>query len=188
MDRREAVVKISWILKSAYLAPSVFTALVSCKGDVDESKLTVFNKEQNDLVKAIADTILPRTDTPSASDVQVDLYMDLLLNDVYDEPTRKSFLEGLEQFNENCKAFTRHTFSHLDGEERHAYLEKLDKKANSEKKDGWEAFFTRFKALTVQIYFSTEQGVKQNLDYVPLPGDYEGDVALGDNARIMVGN
>lgn len=188
MDRREAVVKISWILKSAYLVPSVFTGLLSCKGGVDDFELAVLGKEQHRLVRAMADTVLPRTETPSASDVHVDLYMDLLLSDVFDDTYRKSFLQGLKQFDENCREFTGKKFLGLTKKERQEYLKELEGKANLVKKDKEEAFFTRFKALVVQLYFSTEQGVKQNLEYVPLPGTYQGDVELGPDSKIMIGN
>lgn len=188
MERREAIVKISWILKSAYLAPSIFTGLLSCKSEVSNSDLFVFSKQQDELVNAISDTILPRTKTPSASDVKVDKYMDLLLKDVFEKIHKKSFINGLNQFDKNCKAFTGRKFVDLNQTDRYDYLDKLDKKVNAEKKAGFEPFFSRFKNLTVTIYFSTEQGVKQNLNYTPVPGPYLGDVELAAGAKIMIGN
>ena len=60
MERREAVKKVSWILKSAFFAPAILTALQGCESKISETKeLFVLNNEQNDLVKAIADTIIP---------------------------------------------------------------------------------------------------------------------------------
>lgn len=188
MKRREAVVKISWILKSAYLAPAIFTGLMSCKSEVSNSDLFVFSKQQDELVNAISDVILPRTQSPSASDVKVDKYMDLMLKDVFDKTYKKEFLNGLQQFDENCKSFTGRSFVDLNPDDRYFYLDKLDKKVNTEKKDKFEAFFGKFKRLTVTIYFLTEQGIKQNLNYAPVPGPYKGDVVLVPGAKIMIGN
>lgn len=188
MERREAVIKISWILKSVYLAPSVFTGLLSCKSDVSSSNLYVLNKEQNNLVIAIADTILPRTDTPSASDVKVNLYMDIMLNEVFEELYKNSFLNGLEQFDKNCTAFTDSNFIELNDAKKLDYLNRLDKEANAINKTKLEPFFYKFKQLVVSIYFSTEEGVKENLNYVPVPGPYQGDVEFKAGTRIMKGN
>lgn len=188
MERREAVIKISWILKSVYLAPSIFTGLISCKSHVSDSNLYVFNKEQNKLVIAIADIILPRTETPSASDVEVNLYLDQMLNEVFEDAYKNSFLKGLDGFNENCKAFTGNDFLGLNEAEKQDYLHRLDKEAYGVEKADLEPFFSRFKELVVKIYFSTEEGVKQNLDYAPLPGPYKGDVELATGAKIMIGN
>ena len=188
MERREAIIKISWIIKSAYLAPTVFTGLMSCKSEVSSSQFYVFNENQDKLVRAIADTILPRTKTPSASDVKVNRYLDLMLNEVYDEAYKSSFLKGLQQFNENCVAYTDNRFLDLKEAEKLDYLNKLDTVAYAEKKPKMEPFYRRFKELVVALYFSTEEGVKQNLNYVPIPGPYEGEVEVTENTRIMKGN
>ncbi|GGW39441.1 gluconate 2-dehydrogenase subunit 3 family protein [Arenibacter certesii] len=188
MERREAVIKISWILKSVYLAPAIFTGLTSCKSDVSSSHLYVFSENQDKLVRAIADTILPRTETPSASDVEVNLYMDLMLKEVYDDAYKDSFLKGLQQFDENCVAYTDNRFFDLKEAEKLDYLNRLDTVAYGEERAGLEPFYRRFKELVVAIYFSTEEGVKQNLKYVPIPGPYEGDVEVTAATRIMKGN
>lgn len=188
MERREAVIKISWILKSVYLAPAIFTGLTSCKSDVSSSNLYVFNREQDKLVTSIADIILPRTETASASDVKVNLYMDLMLKEVYDDAYKDSFLNGLEQFDEHCLAFTGSRFLDLANVEKHEYLDRLDKEVYAVKKEKFEPFYRKFKELVVAIYFSTEEGVIQNLEYVPLPGPYQGDVEVTASTRIMKGN
>ncbi len=92
MERREAVIKISWILKSAFLAPTLLTVLQSCQDQVLSAReLLVLSDEQDDLIIAIADTILPRTASPSASDVKVDRFIDLLLKDVFEEDVKQKF-------------------------------------------------------------------------------------------------
>ena len=53
-----------------------------------------FDKHQNDTVTAIAELIIPRTDTPGAKDARVNEYIDLLLSDGPHE-SRVRFLEGL---------------------------------------------------------------------------------------------
>jgi len=49
-------------------------------------------------------------------------------------------------------------------------------------------FYFTFKQLVITIYFSSEEGVKQNLNYQPIPGSFLGDVGLKAGDKIMVGN
>jgi hypothetical protein len=189
MERREAVIKISWILKSAFLAPTILTVLQSCQDQVLHSRdLLVLNDEQDELIKAIADTILPRTASPSASDVKVDRFMDLLLQDVFEEEVKQKFIQGLSQFDEDCKSNTGSRFVELNESEQTAYLEKIDNEIMEQEYDELVPFYYTFKHLTITIYFTTEQGVKQNLNYNPIPGNFIGEVDLGPDDKIMIGN
>lgn len=189
MKRREAVIKMSWILKSALLAPTILTVLQNCQGKVLNSRdLLVLNDEQDDLINAIADTILPRTDSPSASDVKVDRFMDLLLQDVFEEDVKQKFLQGLSQFDSDCQNSMGSSFVDLIESERYDYLEKIDKEIMEQEYNDLVPFYYTFKHLTITIYFTTEQGVKQNLNYMPIPGSYVGEVDLKPEDKIIIGN
>ena len=189
MERREAVIKISWILKSAFLAPTILTFLQSCQDEVVNTRdLLVLNDKQDDLIKAIADTIIPRTTTPSASDVNVDRFIDLLLKDVFEEDIKQSFLNGLTQFDKDCETITGNSFVDLDETAQYTYLEKVDKEIMEKEYDEFAPFYYTFKHLIITIYFTTEQGVKQNLHYDPIPGDYIGEIDLKEGDKIRIGN
>lgn len=43
------------------------------------------------------------------------------------------------------------------------------------------------KALILMTYFTSEKGVKQNLDYVVIPGEYNGSMDLPADGKVMVG-
>ncbi|MEW2923126.1 gluconate 2-dehydrogenase subunit 3 family protein [Muricauda sp. ANG21] len=191
MERREAVVKISWVVASTLFMPSVFTVIQGCKEKGSKiGKLHVFNDEQCKLVMAISDTIIPKTKTPSASEVDVYKYLDLLLKDAFENRFRESFLDGLEQFNKNCQTFHEINFSSLSEEERNLYLEKVEEECIKRKneRNGEFPFFLKIKELVISIYFSTEEGIKQNLNYSPVPGPYIGEVEYKEGDKIMVGN
>ena len=148
MERREAIIKISWILKSVFLAPSLLTFLQSCQNQVVNTRdLMVLNDYQDSLIKAIADTILPRTESPSASDVKVDRFIDLLLHDVFDEEVKQKFLLGLSQFDEDCESITGNRFLKLTETEQYTYLEKIDKEIMEQEYDELVPFYYTFKHL-----------------------------------------
>ena len=189
MERREALIKTSWILKSAFLTPTLLSFLQSCQETVSRTKnQLILDDKQDNLVKAIADCIIPRTKTPSASDVGVNKFIDLLLTDVFNKEVRQQFLTGLDEFDKECQLAMGKKFAKLSTDNRNEYLENFDKKVMSKTYEDTVPFYYTFKHLTITSYFSTEEGVKQNLNYVPVPGTYKGEVPYTEGDKIMIGN
>ena len=186
MKRREAT---GWILKSAVFTPGLVSALQGCQQKLDETvDLRVLDQQQYQLCNAIADTILPKTGSPSASEVRVVEFMDLLLNDVFEPGVVDSFIEGLREFDDLCVAETGSSFSKMKPEDRAAYLNSVDQDVMGQSYEDKVPFYYTFKRLCITTYFSSEQGVKQNLDYQPVPGSYQADVELKPGEKISVGN
>lgn len=189
MKRRQALSTSGWIAASAIFGPGFVLALQSCASEtVLSEELLVFSPGKFALTSAIADTILPRTDSPSASEVNVPEFMDVLLRDVFSNEAKDHLLDGLEQFDLDCKAATGKSFVKLDASEQHDYLSPLDQKVMSANYPDKIPFYYTFKKLCLSIYYSTEQGIKQNLNYNPIPGSYQGDIALSVDGIIEVGN
>ena len=65
---------------------------------------TGLTEAQLAMVNAIADTIIPRTDTPSASDVGVASFVDVIVSENYDDAERDRFTAGLEAIDVNARA------------------------------------------------------------------------------------
>ena len=189
MNRREAIKKSTWIAKSAIFAPGLISAIQSCQLKVKEKEnLLVLNSQQHQLIEAIADTIIPKTDSPSASEVKVPQFLDLLLKDVFDQEVTGKFLTGLAQFDEDCKVATGKSFVQLNQLDRNDYLDPVDREVMGKEYDELVPFYFTFKQLCVGTYYSTEQGIKQNLNYQPVPGQFQSDIALESGDKIMVGN
>ncbi|MDH3711422.1 MAG: gluconate 2-dehydrogenase subunit 3 family protein [Cyclobacteriaceae bacterium] len=189
MNRRQALHKTSWILKSTLFAPSLLSAIQACRPQVEsDNDLQVLDVAQNKLVTAIADTIIPRTDTPGASDVKVHRFLDVLLKDVFEEEVKEKFLSGLSEFNQECQSATGSDFIDLSAGDRGTYLTPLDREVMGQSYEKEVPFYYTFKHLMTTIYFSSEQGAKQNLNYRPVPGPYEGDIAYHPGDKITIGN
>ncbi len=150
--------------------------------------MQVFDDEQYLLTRAIADTILPRTDSPSASDVKVPEFMDLLLQDVFESEASTLFLKGLEDFENTCLKKSGQSFTSMTEQEKHTYLTEVDEKMLGATHSDKVPFYATFKQLCIRIYYSTEEGIKQNLNYNPIPEGYQGDVALRPGDKVEVGN
>ena len=188
MKRRTVLNRSGWILGSAVFGTTLITAIEACQPNLQQEEGLILDHDQLQQVKALANTIIPKTDTPSASEVGVPQYIDLLLKDVFKPEAVREFMEGLASLNGACQAQSGKAFTDLSEEQRHDFLLAIEKDVYSVDPDREMPFYISFKKLCVSIYFTTEQGIKQNLVYNPIPGGYQGDVALESGDKIEVGN
>ena len=189
MDRRTALRKTSWMLKSTLLAPGLLSAIQACREAVqEEGPLLVLSSSQLKLVSALADTIIPPTDTPSASETAVPQFLDLLLQDVFDDEVKQKFLTGLREFDQECLSVTDSNYLDLSAAEQRSYLEQVDAEVMTATYQDEVPFYYSFKHLVTMIYFSSEAGVKQNLQYRPIPGPFKGDMEYNPGEKITLGN
>jgi len=132
--------------------------------------LEVLTPAQAELVSILSDLVIPRTDTPGASDVGVTGFIDHLLGAWYHADERAQFLAGLAEI--DTRAGGRFTAIPAAGQAR--LLESLD---GAEGKAGSaESEFRRLKALTVYGYFTSERVVKEVTRDPVIPGRFEGCV------------
>ncbi len=96
MHRRE-VLRLLATGSLLQLAPSNLFAVLREAHSLIQSQAAprTLNAHQQVTVKAMAEMIIPRTDTPGASDVGAAEFIDLILTEWYDEAERARFLSGL---------------------------------------------------------------------------------------------
>ncbi len=114
---------------------------------VDEDvPFRTLNASQQALVTALAESIIPETDTPGATAVQVPQFIDLILTEWMSDDERAAFLAGLSDI--DAKGFTR-----MSAAQRNEALTALD--AARGDATGAGHTFGRLKALTVYGYFTS---------------------------------
>ena len=138
--------------------------------------LRVFSPEQNELVTTIAEMIIPETDTPGATTVRVNEFVDLLLADWSKDEDRTRFLAGLDAIDHEARATYARRFVELGPAERALTLTALD--GAREASDGAGFTFGHLKRLTVYGYFTSELVQKNVLKTSMWPGRYDGCVGI----------
>lgn len=134
----------------------------------------VLTPDQHQLVSALADLILPRTDTPGATDVGVTPFIDGLLADWFPEDERHQFLAGLDQLDRRAVQQYRGSFPTLDPDTQLAFAATLDGMEGAP--GSAEASFSRLKELTVYGYFTSKTVARDILQDPVIPGRFEGCV------------
>jgi hypothetical protein len=84
------------------------------------------------MVVAIADTIIPETDTPGARAAQVDQFVDILLTDHFAPAEKERFLAGLTRLDARALRTHKKGFTELTPAEQAAIVGELDRLAFSE--------------------------------------------------------
>ncbi len=128
------------------------------------------SEAQKALLIEVADIIIPTTDTPGAKAAGVEAFIIRLMRDCYELEQQKSFYSGLEKIDTASEEAHGKKFVDLTVEQRNGIIE-----ASTRTNKG---FFKQMKRLTVTGYFISEIGATQALEYLPIPGRFEGDVAM----------
>jgi len=158
-----------------------------------------FSAEQGRAVAAVAETILPRTDTPGAVDAGVPRYIELMVAEWFDEGERRIFEDGLKSLMDEAPARHGRPFEQLPERDRVAMLEALEDSAGDASWyapganmfadfDGENPFICQIKELTIWGFFTSEVGSTQVLRYNPMPMRFDGDLPLGPEDSSWVGS
>ena len=195
MNRREAIKFSGWITGTGLLVPGVFAALYSCQNSPkgENWQPLALTAEEVSQLKLLSDTIVPATETPSATDVRVHEFVDLVVADVLSDDQSQSVRDGLRVMNQTSISIRGDAFEDLTEMRRNELVTKIDTEAFAEESTGVypDSFLKDYrylKGLILMAYFTSEEGVKQNLNYVVLPGEYIGCMDLPEDHKITVGN
>jgi hypothetical protein len=123
------------------------------------------------LVRAIADTIIPRTDTPSATDVGVHEFVDVIVNEFLPDTERTAGLAGLDAIDARARTESDVAFAQLNAEKRSVMIDSLEKgdRGVEPSRTYWQ-----LKGLVVHGYFTSEPVMRDVLKVSVMPGKFEG--------------
>ena len=127
------------------------------------------------LVGAIGDTILPRTDTPSATDVAVPAFVNVIVGENYVEAQRTQFLAGLDAFDAKAKADAGSSFADLSPAARGSFIESVEAAARNAEP---ARTYWRLKGLVLHGYFTSERVSKEVLHTEIMPGRFDGSAPM----------
>lgn len=133
------------------------------------------------LVAAAAERIIPRTDTPGATDANVTAFIDTMLTGWYSAGERDAFLAGLVTLDERATTSFHRPFLSCTPAEQDAILTVLDADVVSLRGESVMRanahWFAMLKYLTVWGYCTSEPGMTQTLRSWPMPMRYDGNAA-----------
>jgi hypothetical protein len=124
------------------------------------------------LVTAIADMIIPRTDTPGASDVGVPAWVNLIVTEYYNDNERTPFLTGLDAIDAQAIRDEGTRFADLSAESKDRVMKTLDTPA--ERGAITAQAYSRLKGLVIHGYFTSRIVQQDVLRTAVMPGRFDG--------------
>jgi len=184
MERRTTIKKIISFVGMAAFFPALAGMIEGCsKKSEPEWAPLILSRQQQTIISALSDQIMPPTDTPGAVDAGVPGFIEILLKEVFRLRDARNLLSDLDGFNMNCKVMFGNTFVDCSNEQQAEWLKKVSNTSHAN-----NALFEKVKELVVGAYFTSEKGMKQNFDYVPIPKKFDVCLPMDKNQRLMVGD
>ena len=126
--------------------------------------LRFFTEEENKTVIEMSERIIPADDhSPGAKAVQVCEYIDLVVSESSDA-TRQTWREGLGAINKMSRDKFGKAFADASAEQQIALLTEISKNERSPQTVE-EKFFRTIKYATIDGYYTSEIGIKKELQY-----------------------
>jgi hypothetical protein len=171
ISRREALQRLA-ILVGGTLSLPVQAAL---RGQTLHTDPIRFTPAQQTLIADLAEVIMPTTNTPGAKTAEVGDFIEHVIRYCSAAKQQEAFQQGLTQTDALSQTTFGKIFAQLDSPQRVEVVTQLTQRE--------KPFFLMMKELTVVGYFTSEIGATQALDYVVIPGRFQGDIPLKAGQR-----
>lgn len=180
MNRRELIKHVA-LLTGAAVAGSEFF-LTGCQNrNNGERPAGFFSTADVAFFDEVAETIIPKTNTPGAKEAGVGKFMASYSSDCYDDMQLKILKDGITKLDDASQKIFTNDFIELTPAQKQHLLTIVDSEANDYNKQGEQSkkdqpphYFTLMKQLVLLGFFTSKPGATQVLRYVPVPGKYQG--------------
>ncbi len=136
-----------------------------------------FNPDDLTLLNDIAEIMIPRTGTPGAADAQVAAVIDAMMMTWANGATRDLFSNTLQKIELMAETLKGKPYSSLTLKQRQSLISEIDVRAFSDEVPDYAEGYKRLKDLIFRVFYSSEAA---NADYVPIPGQYRGNLTLDE--------
>jgi hypothetical protein len=192
LTRRQALRRVGALLGGVVSAPTVAGVLSGCQRQTGADWTpAILSPAQNAMIDAMAETIIPATDTPGASAANVNRFIDAIVGESWLEEDRKRFMDGLEATRKRCEESQGAPFAELSDEAQSAFVATLDEETFGENAEAPDpenpSFYRSLKELVIVGYYTSEIGATQELQTNVVPGYYDGDVPYEEVGRAWSG-
>ena len=198
MDRRRVLKNMGLSLGYMVATPTLLGIVQSCKSEPTITWTPVFlTQNEGNVLTKLVDIILPKTDTLSASEVQVDIFIDKFAQDVMEKEQQDFFKMSMSKFMDKALAdsgkekaedslkYTKDQQTQMF-ESINSYTEAIAEGNTATLDDETTrfAFANNLRGMTIWGYKASEYVGEEVLAYLPVPGEY---IPCGDMQELTGG-
>jgi hypothetical protein len=137
-------------------------------------------------LSALAETIIPTSDTPGAAGCDVDKFIVVMIRDCAEIRDANTFIDGLKKLAQYSYDMAGKKYEDCTTREQVIILRHFEEKGKPmgglwgkvQKRYLGRSFFSILKDYTVQGFCTSQKGASQSLAYVPVPTAYHGCIPL----------
>ena len=179
LERRAMLKRAAWILGGAISAPAALAILQGCSAKdapaAADWQPRFFKGDEAKVLTAMADIIIPKTDTSGALEAGVPAFIDSVLADVYDTDAQARFHAGCAEFSaarSDGKTFLEQDRAAQTVTVKRALTDALAADAQP------RPFILVARELTLLGFYTSKPGITENMDYQAVPTAYHGCVPV----------
>lgn len=212
MERRSALKNMGMVFGYAVATPTLLSIMQSCKEKAAYAEWTpvFFDKEKGYAMAKTLDVILPATDTPSATDVNVHVFIDEFMDKVLPEEQQAFVKMRMDKFyNKILSDSGKESLMDIEAEDIEPALNAYLRKRTDEEEESHTELMNNYMQAVMQgdrvdldedvanfsyandlrdmatwAYKSSEYVGEEVLAYLPVPGEY---IACGDVNELTQG-
>jgi hypothetical protein len=167
MNRREALKRTALLLGVALSPSGITSALAQISRDPTASAQHL-TAGRFAIASAVAEVILPRTDTPGAIDVGVPQFIDASYGTFLTAEEKTTLEFGLDTLEASAESQHRKAFAKLTSAQQETLLRAIAEDKQSDQRK----FLRQIRELTLLGYFTAERVAKEVMVWDPVPGSY----------------
>ncbi|WP_230482148.1 gluconate 2-dehydrogenase subunit 3 family protein [Sphingomonas sp. Leaf21] len=177
IDRRHALAGITAMFGSALFAP-----IARAAGAVEQARgaipvisdgppsVAIFTPVQRATMVALSERVIPTTDTPGAIAAKVPEFIEKMLADWASPDDKLPIIAGLDAIEARSQSVNRVSAAKATPAQQDTLLTEAMEGVLPQGK----AFFEPFRQLVITGYYTSEIGITQEREYLPVPGEYNG--------------
>lgn len=173
IDRRTTLAAFGAMFGSALFAP-IARAATSAAPPRGAVGTPLFSGGQRALVSALSERVLPTTDTPGAIAAGVPEFIEQMLGEWALPGDVAPIAAGLAAIDKRSRADYGVVAAAASPEQQDALLTLT----MNRQLPGAESFFEPFRQLVITGYYTSEIGITQEREYLPVPGSYDGSYPI----------
>ena len=176
INRRTALAGVVGMFGASVFAPIARAAGATQTGHIPvisdgPPSVEIFTPAQRALMTALSERVLPTTDTPGAIAAGVPAFIEKLLADWAKPDERLPILAGLDAI--EARSLQDYKVSAVRATA--AQQDMLLSLAMNDQLPSGGLFFNAFRQLVITGYYTSEIGMTQEREYLPVPGEYNGE-------------
>lgn len=156
----------------------------SCLEDRSKASLLLknyqLNGDQEKMLAELAETIIPKTETPGAKDIYAHLFVMKMIDDCTSKDKQQKFVKGMEDFEQMAMKETGKSFVQASTEQRAKLLGMLEQKKPEERDAA--GFYKTVKSLTIRAYTSSQFYLTKVHVYELVPSRWHGCMPIKETA------